>query len=185
MTTKTKLTLQNVFGVLLLILSIPMFLEGGVGILGSLFMIIGGLVSIPKTRQLIEERFNVKFSKPIKVIVILFGWLSIGIFSKPIPPTATENVVNDQETTTSAATVVSAGDTTVAANNVLNPEGKNTITSIDENQTYSSGVNTVKANKKRNSNSSGSSGYIRGPRGGCYYINSKGKKVYVDHSYCN
>lgn len=27
--------------------------------------------------------------------------------------------------------------------------------------------------------------YHRGPRGGCYYINSKGKKVYVDHSYCN
>lgn len=28
------------------------------------------------------------------------------------------------------------------------------------------------------------SGYIRGPRGGCYYINSNGNKTYVDHSYC-
>jgi len=27
--------------------------------------------------------------------------------------------------------------------------------------------------------------YIRGPRGGCYYINSTGKKTYVDHSLCN
>lgn len=184
MTTKTKLALQNVFGVLLLILSIPMFFEGGVGILGSIFMIIGGLVSIPQTRQLIEQRFNVTFSKPVKVILILFGWLSIGIFSKPTPATATDSAVNKQETTTSATTVVSAGDT-LAANNVLNTESKNAITSIEENQTYSSGVNTVKTNKKRNSNSSGSSGYIRGPRGGCYYINSKGKKVYVDHSYCN
>ena len=26
--------------------------------------------------------------------------------------------------------------------------------------------------------------YTKGPRGGCYYINSKGKKVYVDRSYC-
>lgn len=26
--------------------------------------------------------------------------------------------------------------------------------------------------------------YIRGPRGGCYYINSKGSKSYVDHSRC-
>lgn len=26
--------------------------------------------------------------------------------------------------------------------------------------------------------------YITGPRGGCYYINSNGNKVYVDHSYC-
>ncbi len=26
--------------------------------------------------------------------------------------------------------------------------------------------------------------YIRGPRGGCYYINSRGSKTYVDHSLC-
>lgn len=26
--------------------------------------------------------------------------------------------------------------------------------------------------------------YIRGPRGGCYYINSSAKKTYVDHSCC-
>jgi hypothetical protein len=30
-----------------------------------------------------------------------------------------------------------------------------------------------------------SSSYIRGPRGGCYYINSSGKKTYVDRSLCN
>lgn len=36
-----------------------------------------------------------------------------------------------------------------------------------------------------NSYTSGRSGYIRGARGGCYYINSSGRKVYVDHSYCN
>ena len=27
--------------------------------------------------------------------------------------------------------------------------------------------------------------YIRGPRGGCYYINKNGNKTYVDHSYCD
>ncbi len=27
--------------------------------------------------------------------------------------------------------------------------------------------------------------YIRGPRGGCYYISSSGNKVYVDRSLCN
>ncbi len=26
--------------------------------------------------------------------------------------------------------------------------------------------------------------YIQGPRGGCYYVNDKGNKVYVDHSKC-
>jgi len=32
---------------------------------------------------------------------------------------------------------------------------------------------------------SASRGYIRGPRGGCYYISGSGRKVYVDRSMCN
>ncbi len=27
--------------------------------------------------------------------------------------------------------------------------------------------------------------YLRGPRGGCYYLSSAGKKIYVDHGKCN
>ena len=37
---------------------------------------------------------------------------------------------------------------------------------------------------KSSKRSSSKSEYITGPRGGCYYINGNGKKVYVDHSYC-
>lgn len=33
--------------------------------------------------------------------------------------------------------------------------------------------------------SSPSRAYIRGPRGGCYYINSNGNKTYVSRSLCN
>ena len=33
--------------------------------------------------------------------------------------------------------------------------------------------------------SSTNPGYIRGPRGGCYYISPSGRKVYVDRSMCN
>ena len=33
--------------------------------------------------------------------------------------------------------------------------------------------------------SDANSHYIRGPRGGCYYISSSGRKVYVDRSMCN
>ena len=33
--------------------------------------------------------------------------------------------------------------------------------------------------------SSADRGYIRGPRGGCYYISGSGRKVYVDRSLCN
>lgn len=27
--------------------------------------------------------------------------------------------------------------------------------------------------------------YIKGPKGGCYYINSKGRKIYVSRTLCN
>lgn len=37
----------------------------------------------------------------------------------------------------------------------------------------------------RAANAAPSRKYYRGPRGGCYYINSKGKKEYVDRSFCN
>jgi len=33
--------------------------------------------------------------------------------------------------------------------------------------------------------SSGSRTYLTGPRGGCYYLGGSGRKVYVDHAYCN
>ena len=33
--------------------------------------------------------------------------------------------------------------------------------------------------------STSSKGYIRGPRGGCYYYGRSGRKVYVDRSLCN
>jgi len=35
------------------------------------------------------------------------------------------------------------------------------------------------------SRSSSGRSYIRGPRGGCYYYSSSGRKVYVDRSLCN
>ena len=44
---------------------------------------------------------------------------------------------------------------------------------------------TVTSEPDQPRRSSASSQYILGPRGGCYYINSKGKKTYVDHGLCN
>jgi Protein of unknown function (DUF4236) len=35
------------------------------------------------------------------------------------------------------------------------------------------------------SRSTSGHGYIRGPRGGCYYLSGSGRKVYVDRSLCN
>lgn len=40
-------------------------------------------------------------------------------------------------------------------------------------------------NEEKSYRSSNKGKYIRGPRGGCYYINSSGRKVYVDRSLCD
>ncbi len=45
--------------------------------------------------------------------------------------------------------------------------------------------NSSEAVKKRAYSSSSYRSYIRGPRGGCYYINSNGNKSYVSRSLCN
>jgi hypothetical protein len=47
-------------------------------------------------------------------------------------------------------------------------------------QSYVSPTNSISGN-----DASKSSGYIRGPRGGCYTFSASGKKRYVDRSLCN
>ena len=45
-------------------------------------------------------------------------------------------------------------------------------------------ADSVRSDDSGSRSSSGRS-YIRGPRGGCYYYSSSGRKVYVDRSLCN
>lgn len=90
MTIKTKTTLQYIFGFALLFLSLPMFTEGGKGIVGALFMIAGGLICLPKTREFIEQKYNFRFSKPLKYFAVIFSWFSIGIFSKTVNQSTSE-----------------------------------------------------------------------------------------------
>lgn len=66
-------------------------------------------------------------------------------------------------------------------NNLYSGGSKSTTT-----QTSSRTTNTA-TTRSRPSSARTSTGrtYIRGPRGGCYYINSNGNKTYVDRSLCN
>ena len=43
----------------------------------------------------------------------------------------------------------------------------------------------VSPTQKRTQHVKSARTYIRGPRGGCYYINPSGTKTYVDRSMCN
>lgn len=59
---------------------------------------------------------------------------------------------------------------TMKSQSSSNPQSYNSIN-------YSTGDKSSKTSEKRI--------YYRGPKGGCYYINSNGNKTYVDRSLCN
>lgn len=71
----------------------------------------------------------------------------------------------------------SPADNSTGGSQIVNPANPVTPSIITPTPTPSTSV----------SNPSNSSGriYQKGPRGGCYYINDSGKKVYVDRSLCN
>ena len=57
--------------------------------------------------------------------------------------------------------------------------------SASEKQQSNSPVSLLTTGTESANVSSGSKSYVKGPRGGCYYLGSGGKKVYVDHKYCS
>lgn len=66
----------------------------------------------------------------------------------------------------------------------------NSNTRVNSLKTGTQNDNNVRSVKRVTSTRStrstkASAQYIRGPRGGCYYINSNGNKTYVDRSLCN
>lgn len=221
---KFKTSLQYIFGIALLLFAIPMFLEGGKGIVGSLVMLTGALICIPPTRKQIETKFNFSFNRTSKYVLVLFSWLSIGLFGKIKTPTEKEinynttvqnvasqkienkevekqvedkrNLTNSQELSSDTTTRKFDTNGNEKSNEIV--VTKPTVEKEKNTERYSNSYvsttpTTTTAYKKKkkkstgygNSYTSGRSGYTLGPRGGCYYINDNGKKVYVDHSYCN
>ncbi len=58
-------------------------------------------------------------------------------------------------------------------------------TKFEISPAYKAKLEKAEAAEERARNASGPKRrYIRGPKGGCYFINSKGNKEYVDHSFC-
>ena len=57
----------------------------------------------------------------------------------------------------------------------------------DNSPSYSSSLKSSNSNNSTYKTKSHRSSrtYYRGPRGGCYYINSNGNKTYVSRSLCN
>lgn len=101
---------------------------------------------------------------------ILFAILSILTLSL--------SAQNKYATTTDGKTVLLKSDGTWEY-----VKDKSTSSNINQFKSTSSSPAPRRTNTSKSSSSSRN--YIRGPRGGCYYINSNGNKTYVDRSTCN
>ena len=61
-----------------------------------------------------------------------------------------------------------------------------TLANVNDNRSLSNRSSTQSAQTiVPNITRPESNGYIRGPRGGCYYLSGSGRKVYVDRGLCN
>ena len=67
----------------------------------------------------------------------------------------------------------------------VNSENKTSNSSARQNLASNSISRTNSSNSNSAAKKTSTRTYIRGPRGGCYYINSSGNKTYVDRSLCN
>lgn len=101
---------------------------------------------------------------------ILFAILSILTLSL--------SAQNKYATTTDGKTVLLKSDGTWEY-----VKDRSTSSNINQFKSTSSSPSSRRTNSAKSSSSSRN--YIRGPRGGCYYINSNGNKTYVDRSMCN
>ncbi len=66
-------------------------------------------------------------------------------------------------------------------------QSTNTVQYFTKNATYNDGSSSRSVEKQSSQQyqSRSTRTYHRGPRGGCYYINSNGNKTYVARSMCN
>jgi len=136
--------------------------------------------SVPEDKQpavaknIADTTVKVKADSTPKVAVAAIdttpSLVSVPVDTTPVYAAATPSTPADN---TSATDNTSASDNTDAVNTSYSSSSSSTSTSTRKWKGYGK------------SKTSGTSGYTLGPRGGCYYINAKGKKVYVDHSYCN
>ena len=73
--------------------------------------------------------------------------------------------------------LVLAGSTSAAATQAAPPRSLGSPSVVDEPPSEASTM-------RRMAPAAVSSGYIRGPKGGCYTFTASGRKKYVDHSFC-
>lgn len=194
---------QYLFGILGTLSSTALFAQGKLkGILGGLVVFTISLFCIPVLRESFEKKINYKFSRAKKYLIVIFGYMIMFLCidydtnsskefkkaNKQVQDTILDSSLKiiDKEFTDLENSSDSHKNNMIPLPVVS--KGNHSSNAQFSEQSIRK-VSRKKSKKQKagygNSFYSGTSGYIRGSRGGCYYINRNGRKVYVDRSYCN
>ena len=170
-----KLFLKQFFGGTMLLGSLFSFYE--INIISAICFAISGLICFPITLNWLEQKYHKKLSSKLKYALVIGFYVIGGAVNKnnkqnaptPVPVAAIEPQVSPKPEAVYAAPII------VDTPKVEKPKK---IEKVKE-------VTPPKAKvEHRPRHTYNSREYITGRRGGCFYINAYGNKVYVDHSYC-
>lgn len=110
----------------------------------------------------------------IVIVVVLAGLCMVSaLIGSLTPPTPPQNNISN----TPARSLVSTPNPSPTPRNKKATKGQKNPPPVAPDNLYSQTMPPQ--------TTTGRGGLIRGPRGGCYYINSRGKKTYVDRGLCN
>lgn len=164
-----KLILQWITGVVCTMSGISVLFTYPITSLGLFIM---GFTCIPPIRSYIEAKWiESELTPSQRYIWVLVGYAIVTTSGLSIQGRNLSKLRELKEPKT-----IKVRDTiTVIKHDTIIKTVKQTVTVVEKaKQSYST-----------SSRGYSQSRYIRGPRGGCYYINSNGNKVYVDRSLCN
>jgi hypothetical protein len=208
-----KSVLQYMLGIFLLFLSFGLLVIEG-NFLLFIFTLTGGIICLPPSRKWVEGQLNFRLPTGLRYVLVFWAFLSIGIFAKPSRESTPDSVqglyqsrseeasdskdkdVMPVKTTTTVTTTTTTVEPVAAPRQAAQTAYAETE-EADANEDLQTGVDEVDdepetvveqpapATHKYSRRRSSSREYIRGPRGGCYYINSNGNKTYVDRSMCD
>lgn len=154
--------------------------------LASIGFFLAGTFCIPPILEAIELKLGAQFKTGFKYAVVIGGYMLSALIGAPVMDQESEQAV--ETTAASKDTTSTSKDTVVASPSVQATKAETKPTPEPEQIPMSARVPEEEPQQEveqRPRHTYKSKGYIRGPRGGCYYINAYGNKVYVDRSLCD
>ena len=157
-----------------------------------LLFVAGAFITMPPFYKFLKKAIGFDLSSPVKYVAsAMFFLLGVGLFNNSNKKKAQSNPLSAVETKIVRDTIFIHDTVYIESEKtkIKTEQTTKNVSSLSEVQSNTlvsePVVEKKKTRKSTKSSYSSGSGYTRGPRGGCYYISSSGRKVYVDRSLCD